>query len=346
MADQVIPGDGVVCGSGRVDGRLVYAFAQDFTVFGGSLSETNAQKIVKVMDLAVKMGAPVVGLNDSGGARIQEGVISLGGYADIFLRNTLASGVDPADFRHHGPVRGRRGLLAGHHRLHRDGARHQLHVRHRPRRREDRHARIGDQRAAGWRDHAQRDQRRRALRGGRTTASAWRSSGRCCRTSLATTSTTRRSATWPIRSIASRPSSTPWCRRQPNQPYDMHDLVTVVADEGSVPRSARPLRPQHHRRLRAPGWPQRRHRRQSAGAPGRHARHRRLGEGRAVRAVLRRVQHPAGDLRGRARASCRAPRRSTAASSGTAPSCSTRLPRRRCRRSPSSRARPTAARTA
>jgi propionyl-CoA carboxylase beta chain len=95
MADQVIPGDGVVCGSGRVDGRLVYAFAQDFTVFGGSLSETNAQKIVKVMDLAVRMGAPIVGLNDSGGARIQEGVISLGGYADIFLRNTLASGVVP-----------------------------------------------------------------------------------------------------------------------------------------------------------------------------------------------------------------------------------------------------------
>src|SRR4026208_1756894 len=95
MADQIIPGDGVVCGSGRVDGRLVFAFAQDFTVFGGSLSETNAQKIVKVMDLAMKMGAAVVGLNDSGGARIQEGVISLGGYADIFLRNTLASGVIP-----------------------------------------------------------------------------------------------------------------------------------------------------------------------------------------------------------------------------------------------------------
>jgi propionyl-CoA carboxylase beta chain len=95
MAEQVVPGDGVVCGSGRVDGRLVYAFAQDFTVFGGSLSETNAQKIVKVMDLAVRMGAPIVGLNDSGGARIQEGVISLGGYADIFLRNTLASGVVP-----------------------------------------------------------------------------------------------------------------------------------------------------------------------------------------------------------------------------------------------------------
>ena len=95
MADQRIPGDGVVSGYGRVEGRLVYVFAQDFTVFGGSLSETNARKICKIMDLAVEMGAPVIGLNDSGGARIQEGVASLAGYADIFLRNTLASGVVP-----------------------------------------------------------------------------------------------------------------------------------------------------------------------------------------------------------------------------------------------------------
>jgi len=95
MADQKFPGDGVVSGYGRIEGRLVYVFAQDFTVFGGSLSETNAKKICKVMDLALKTGAPVVGLNDSGGARIQEGVASLGGYADIFLRNTLASGVIP-----------------------------------------------------------------------------------------------------------------------------------------------------------------------------------------------------------------------------------------------------------
>jgi propionyl-CoA carboxylase beta chain len=95
MAEQRVPGDGVVSGYGRVDGRLVCVFAQDFTVFGGSLSETNARKICKVMDLAVKMGVPVVGLNDSGGARIQEGVASLAGYAEIFLRNTLASGVVP-----------------------------------------------------------------------------------------------------------------------------------------------------------------------------------------------------------------------------------------------------------
>jgi propionyl-CoA carboxylase beta chain len=95
MDEQQIPGDGVVSGYGTIAGRLVYLFAQDFTVFGGSLSETNAEKICKVMDLAVENGAPVVGLNDSGGARIQEGVVSLGGYADIFLRNTLASGVVP-----------------------------------------------------------------------------------------------------------------------------------------------------------------------------------------------------------------------------------------------------------
>ncbi len=92
---NLILGDGVVTGSARIDGRPVYLYSQDFTVFGGSLSETHAAKICKIMDLAVKMGVPVVGLNDSGGARIQEGVVSLGGYADIFLRNTLASGVVP-----------------------------------------------------------------------------------------------------------------------------------------------------------------------------------------------------------------------------------------------------------
>ena len=95
LDQQVVPGDGVVTGSGRIDGRLVYVFSQDFTVFGGSLSEAHAEKICKVMDLALRNGAPVIGVIDSGGARIQEGVASLGGYADIFLRNTLASGVVP-----------------------------------------------------------------------------------------------------------------------------------------------------------------------------------------------------------------------------------------------------------
>jgi len=95
MQAQKYPGDGVITGHGLVDGREVFVFAQDFTVFGGSLSETHAQKICKVMDMAMKTGSPIVGLNDSGGARIQEGVVSLAGYADIFLRNTMASGVIP-----------------------------------------------------------------------------------------------------------------------------------------------------------------------------------------------------------------------------------------------------------
>jgi propionyl-CoA carboxylase beta chain len=95
MGEQIVPGDGVVTGWGTIDGRLVYVFSQDFTVFGGSLSETHAEKICKIMDLAVQNGAPVIGLNDSGGARIQEGVASLGGYAEVFWRNVQASGAVP-----------------------------------------------------------------------------------------------------------------------------------------------------------------------------------------------------------------------------------------------------------
>ena len=106
MDQQIVPGDGVVSGHGRIHGRVVYAFAQDFTVFGGSLSETNAAKICKVMDMATRNGSPIVGLNDSGGARIQEGVVSLGGYSDIFLRNTLASGVVPQISAIMGPCAG------------------------------------------------------------------------------------------------------------------------------------------------------------------------------------------------------------------------------------------------
>src|SRR6266446_1878320 len=106
LEEQKIPGDGVVTGYGQIDGRLVYVFSQDFTVFGGSLSEAHSEKICKIMDHAMKNGAPVIGLNDSGGARIQEGVVSLGAYADIFLRNTLASGVVPQISAIMGPCAG------------------------------------------------------------------------------------------------------------------------------------------------------------------------------------------------------------------------------------------------
>ena len=106
MAEQRITGDGVVAGFGKIDGRLVYAFAQDFTVFGGTLSEANAMKICRLTDQAVQNGAPIIGLNDSGGARIQEGVASLGGYAEIFYRNTVASGGIPQISAVMGPCAG------------------------------------------------------------------------------------------------------------------------------------------------------------------------------------------------------------------------------------------------
>lgn len=106
MEKEHYPGDGVVTGYGTINGRLVYVFSQDFTVFGGSLSETHAEKICKIMDLSLKNGAPLIGLNDSGGARIQEGVVSLGGYADIFYRNTMASGVVPQISAIMGPCAG------------------------------------------------------------------------------------------------------------------------------------------------------------------------------------------------------------------------------------------------
>ena len=123
-------GDGVVTGHGTIDGRKVFVFSQDFTVFGGSLGEVFAEKIVKVMDLAVKMGCPVIGINDSGGARIQEGVVSLGGYADIFFRNVRASGVIPQISVVMGPCAGRRRLQPGDHGLHLHGPRDEPHVHH------------------------------------------------------------------------------------------------------------------------------------------------------------------------------------------------------------------------
>ena len=110
MANKQHPCDGVVTGRGQINGRDVYVFSQDFTVFGGSLSESHAAKICKIMDMAMQTGTPVIGLNDSGGARIHEGIDSLAGYAEVFQRNVLASGVIPTALVDHGPLRGRRSV--------------------------------------------------------------------------------------------------------------------------------------------------------------------------------------------------------------------------------------------
>ena len=142
-------GDAVVTGWGTIDGRPVAVFSQDFTVFGGSLGEVMAEKMCKVMDLAAKIGAPVIGINDSGGARIQEGVVSLGAYGDVFVRNVQVLGGDPTDQPDHGPLRGRRRLLAGDDGLHLHGQGDLPHVHHGPRRDQDGHRR-GGRRSRSW----------------------------------------------------------------------------------------------------------------------------------------------------------------------------------------------------
>ena len=167
-------GDGFITGYGRIDGRLVYVFAQDFTVFGGSLSEANAAKITKIMDLAMRDGAPVIGLNDSGGARIQEGREVARRLRGYFSAQHTGQRSDSADQRDPGAVRGRGGVFARNHRFYFHDARDVLHVRHRAGRDQDRYARRSDQAGTRRRDDAQRQKRRRPFHRRRTTPNASR----------------------------------------------------------------------------------------------------------------------------------------------------------------------------
>ena len=279
MDDEVIPGDGVVAGHGRVDGRPVYAFAQDFTVFGGSLSETNAAKIVKVMDLAVKMGAPIVGLNDSGGARIQEGVLSLGGYADIFLRNTLASGVVPQISAIMGPCAGGavyspaitdfNVMVEGTSYMFVTGPDVIKTVTHEEVTKEELGGAMTHNATSGVAHFAVADDRE-CLRSIRELL------GYLPSNNLDDPPRARRPA---IPSIARTRRSTRSCRDAPNQPYDMHDLIQRGRRRRRVPRGASPLRAEHRRRLRAARRPPGRRRREPAGGSRRLSRHRRVGEG-------------------------------------------------------------------
>ena len=332
MDDQIIPGDGVVAGHGLVDGRQVFAFAQDFTVFGGSLSETNAAKIVKIMDLAMKLGAPIVGLNDSGGARIQEGVLSLGGYADIFLRNTLASGVVPQISAIMGPCAGGAVyspaitdfivMVKNTSYMFVTGPDVIKTVTH-----ED-----VTQGRARRRDDAQRDERRRALRRRRRS----RVPGADPRSAVVpAVEQPRRSAARADRTIrrtariAALDTLVP---ASPNQPYDMLDLIHTVADDGLLPRGAPALRANIIVGFaRLDGRPVGIVANQPAVLAGtldidasvKAARFVRFCDAFNIPLVT------FEDVPG----SCRARCRSTAASSSTAPSCCSRSPKRPCRRS-------------
>ena len=233
MEKTKIPGDGVVTGWGTVNGRTVFVFAKDFTVFGGSLSEAHAQKITKIQDMALKMRAPIIGLFDAGGARIQEGVAALGGYGEVFKRNVIASRRHPADLRDHGAVRRRRRLFAGDDRLHLHGARHELHVRHRPGRGEDGDQRDRHRRGARRRQgpHDEILGRRRRLRQRRRGAAAGApAASTSCRPTTSTASPKWPSFDDPDRGDES--ASTRSCPTIPNKPYDMKELILKVADEG------------------------------------------------------------------------------------------------------------------
>ena len=231
METQKFPGDGVVTGSGTINGRLIYVFAQDFTVFGGCLSERHAQKICKVMDMAMKVGAPVIGLNDSGGARIQEGVASLGGYAEVFQRNVLPSGVIPQISLIMGPCAGGAvysPAMTDFIFMVKDSV---LHVRHRAGRGEDRHQRSGDAGGAWRRGHPHDQVGRRRCR---VRERHRRAAGDPRILRFPAAFQPPRSARAAVHRPGDRIEDSLDTLVPPSAatPYDMHELIRKVADEG------------------------------------------------------------------------------------------------------------------
>ncbi len=301
MDEQKFYGDGFVTGYGRIEGRLVFVFAQDFTVFGGSLSEANAAKIVQDHGPGRhKVGAPVIGLNDSGGARIQEGVMSLAGYADIFLRNTLASGVVPQISAIMGPCAGGAVyspaitdfilMVDKTSYMFITGPDVIKTVTHEEVTKDELGGAETHNETSGVAHFMAHDDAECLIDGARAAQ-------------LHAVEQSRRSAAQPC-----------------TDPIDRADaaLDTIVPDRVEqalrhqrrdprrgrrrlLLRSAGALRQEHRRRLRAPERQAGRHRRQPAGVPGRRARHQRIDQRRALRALLRLLQHPAGHLRRRAR---------------------------------------------
>ena len=293
LDEQHVLGDGVVTGHGTIDGRLVFVFSQDFTVFGGSLSEAYAEKIVKVMDLAMKVGAPVVGLNDSGGARIQEGVASLAGYAWIFTRNVLASGVIPQISVIMGPCAG--GAVYSpaitDFTIMVEGTSYMFVTG--PERREDRDPRGGGFRVPRRRADAYDEVRRGAPRRTRRGRPPSTTCAGSCRSCPRTTSATRRRCRRGIPSTGAILRSTASCPTTRRSRTTCTTSSRRIVDDGDFFEIQPGWAAQHPRRLRPPRRAERRDRGPAAGRAGRRARHRVVGEGGPLRPDLRRLQRPA-----------------------------------------------------
>ena len=300
MQDQRPAGDGFVTGFGRIDGRLVYVFAQDFTVFGGSLSETNALKICKIMDLAMRAGAPVIGLNDSGGARIQEGVASLAGYADIFLRNTLASGVIPQISAIMGPCAGGAvysPAITDFIFMTRETS--YMFVTGPDVIKTVTHEEVTKQELGGAMTH-------NATSG---VAHFVSNDDADCLAMIRELMSFLPSNN--LEDPPRRASSDPIDRRDEalntlvpenaQQPYDIKDAIHSVIDDGYFFEVHEHFAKKYCGRICAPRRPPGRNRRQSARIPRRSSRHQRQHQRRALRALLRRVQHSADYIRRRPR---------------------------------------------
>ena len=332
MMDKRPWGDAVVTGHGTIFGRKVFVFSQDFTVFGGTLSEAFAEKICKVMDLALKLGCPLIGINDSGGARIQEGVVSLGGYAEIFWRNVQASGVIPQISLIMGPCAG--------------GAVYSpamtdfvLMVK------ETSYMFITGPEVV--KTVTGEEVTFEELGGALTHASksgvahfAADDEESCLEDARYLLSFLPQNNVDPPPYFAPAdppdredPELDTLIPDEPTKPYDMRDVIGARRRRRRVPRGAPALGGEHRRRLRAPRRPSGRDRRQQPEGSRGHARHRLLRQGRALRPHLRRVQPPARHLRGRARLPPRDGAGVGRASSATARSSCTRTPRRPSRRS-------------
>ena len=325
-------GDAVVTGHGTIDGRRVCVFSQDFTVFGGSLGEVMAEKMCKIMDLAAKIGCPVIGINDSGGARIQEGVVSLGAYGDVFVRNVSCSGVIPQISLIMGPCAGGAVyspaitdfifMVKETSHMFITGPDVIKTVTGEEVEFEELGGAMSHNSKSGV-AHFASDDEDQCLEDTRYLFSL--PAAEQPRDGAARAADRRPDADGP-RAGRDRPG-------QPEQALRHARRRARDRRRRRVLRGPGALRAEHHLRLLAPERLLRRRRRQPAARDGRRARHRRQRQGGALRAHLRRVQHPAADLRRRAGLPARARRRSGAASSATARSCSTPSPRRRSRRS-------------